>query len=207
MFNKLLFTVSLLILSTSTLLAQQRMQDVVYLTDGSIIRGIIIEQVPNVSLKIQTLDRNVFVYSMDKISKITKEPFKDLFAEELSGEKSPGLAFALSLLLPGCGQYYNGDISKGVIQDVLWIGGNIVAFAVVDDSEYWESAGFWITWSIANAAHLWSMIDALVSANKINERRKQYYGHLIKFNNGKNVIGFDLGPTREGFGAQLSYHF
>ena len=45
----------------------------IYLKNGSIIRGIIIEQIPNQSLKIQTKDRNVFVFKYDEILKITKE--------------------------------------------------------------------------------------------------------------------------------------
>ena len=55
-------------------IAQQDMEDVVYLKNGSIIRGIIIEQVPNVSIKVQTRDGSVFVYEMENILKITKEP-------------------------------------------------------------------------------------------------------------------------------------
>lgn len=47
--------------------------EVVYLKNGSIIRGMIIEQIPNVSLKIQTRDGNVFVYKMEEVEKITKE--------------------------------------------------------------------------------------------------------------------------------------
>jgi len=50
----------------------QESVDVVYLLDGSIIRGAIIEQVPNQSLKIQS-GANLFVFQMDKIEKITKE--------------------------------------------------------------------------------------------------------------------------------------
>lgn len=52
---------------------QNNMEDVVYLKNGSIIRGIIIEQVPNQSIKIQTKDRNVFVFKFDEIEKMTKE--------------------------------------------------------------------------------------------------------------------------------------
>lgn len=48
-------------------------QDVIYLKNGSVIRGIIIEQVPNKQYKIQTIDRSIFVYSMEEIEKITKE--------------------------------------------------------------------------------------------------------------------------------------
>lgn len=47
--------------------------DVVYLKNGSVIRGLIVEQVINVSLKIQTKDGSIFFYKMDEIEKITKE--------------------------------------------------------------------------------------------------------------------------------------
>ncbi len=51
----------------------QNLQDVVFLKNGSIVRGLIIEQIPNVSLKIQTADGSVFAYGLDEVEKITKE--------------------------------------------------------------------------------------------------------------------------------------
>ena len=51
----------------------QSFQEIVYLKNGSMIRGTIIEQVPNESLKIQTADGSVFVYKMSEVEKITKE--------------------------------------------------------------------------------------------------------------------------------------
>jgi hypothetical protein len=48
--------------------------EVLYLKNGSIIRGMIIEQIPNEQVKIQTSDGSVFVYTMDQVLKITKEP-------------------------------------------------------------------------------------------------------------------------------------
>jgi hypothetical protein len=48
--------------------------EVLYLKNGSIIKGMIIEQIPNVQVKIQTSDGSVFVYTMDQVLKITKEP-------------------------------------------------------------------------------------------------------------------------------------
>lgn len=53
-------------------IAQQQMEDVVYLKNGSIIRGMIIEQVPGKSLKIQTRDGSVFVYEMADIERMSK---------------------------------------------------------------------------------------------------------------------------------------
>ena len=55
-------------------LAQEKTEDVVYLKNGSIIRGTIIEQIPNKSIRIQTRDGSIFFYEMDEIEKITKEP-------------------------------------------------------------------------------------------------------------------------------------
>ena len=58
---------------SSLIFAQTNFEDVVYLKNGSVIRGMIIEQIPNVSIKIQTKSENVFVYKMDEVLKITKE--------------------------------------------------------------------------------------------------------------------------------------
>lgn len=63
-------------LITTMSFGQSNYQDVVYLKNGSIIRGVIIEQVPNKSIKIETADRSVFVYQMDEIEKLTKEPIQ-----------------------------------------------------------------------------------------------------------------------------------
>ena len=51
-------------------------RDVVYLKNGSIIKGIIIEQIPNQTIKIQTADGSIFVYDMIDIVRIVKEPYE-----------------------------------------------------------------------------------------------------------------------------------
>jgi len=61
------------ILFTFLAFAQQEYEEVVYLKNGSVIKGVIIEQVPDVSLKIQTKDGNIFSYQMEEIDRITKE--------------------------------------------------------------------------------------------------------------------------------------
>lgn len=53
--------------------SQTKMTDVVYLKNGSIIRGLIVEQVPNQSMKIKTSDGSIFNFQMNEIEKITKE--------------------------------------------------------------------------------------------------------------------------------------
>ena len=62
--------------------AQDYYEDIVYFKNGSIIRGIILEQIPNESLKIQTRDENLFVFKMDEVEKIVKELRKSKEPEE-----------------------------------------------------------------------------------------------------------------------------
>lgn len=47
--------------------------DVVYLKNGSKIKGVIIEQVPNQSVKIKTADGSEFVYAINEVEKFTRE--------------------------------------------------------------------------------------------------------------------------------------
>jgi len=58
---------------SSFALAQGNLQDVIHLRNGSIIRGVIIEQVPNVSIRLQTVDGNIFVFQIDEIERMTRE--------------------------------------------------------------------------------------------------------------------------------------
>ncbi len=70
---KKIITLIVFTLISTIVLAQNNYQDIVYLKNGSVIRGVIIEQVPSKSLKIETADKSIFVYQMDEIEKITKE--------------------------------------------------------------------------------------------------------------------------------------
>ena len=57
----------------------QTMEDVVHLKNGSVIRGAIIEQVPDESpkVRIQTQDGSVFVCTMEEIARMAKESSTD----------------------------------------------------------------------------------------------------------------------------------
>ena len=59
--------------STATVSAQQ-MEDVIHLRDGSVVRGTIIEHVPGESLKIQAVGGEVFLYAMEEIAAMAREP-------------------------------------------------------------------------------------------------------------------------------------
>jgi hypothetical protein len=71
---KKILTVLMLLMLSTMIHAQSNLQDVIYLKDGSIVRGTIIEQIPAISVNIETVDHSVMVIKMDKIEKIVKEP-------------------------------------------------------------------------------------------------------------------------------------
>ena len=54
---------------------QTQYQDVVYLKDGSVLRGIIIEQIPSQSITIETTNRNVYIVQMSDIETMIKVPY------------------------------------------------------------------------------------------------------------------------------------
>jgi len=56
----------------------QSYQENVYLKNGSIIKGVVLEQVPNKSIKVQTSDGSIYVYKMSEVEKITKRIYKKL---------------------------------------------------------------------------------------------------------------------------------
>ena len=52
---------------------QNNLIDVVRLKNGSIKRGVLIEETPKKSIKLKTSDRNLFVHETSKVEKVTKE--------------------------------------------------------------------------------------------------------------------------------------
>lgn len=88
----------------------QNMQETVYLKNGSIIRGIIIEQIPAQSLKIQTKDGNIFVFAMSDVEKITKENVSDRH-------------FRSNRRMSGYSRWSGPEMGYRGFVDLNWIGG------------------------------------------------------------------------------------
>ncbi len=159
----------------------KQLEDVVYLKDGSIIRGTIIEQVPGESLKIETTGGNVFVFSMKKIERIAKEPSK---SRSRLGRKNGGTAFVLSLLVPGGGQFYNGESGKGIAMLSTCVLGVILLSSSGSSSDsYYQTtepgglAGFGVLLMLGGS--LWSIIDAPISSARINQENTLASGFRI----------------------------
>ena len=229
--------------ATAPLFAQP-LEDVVYLKDGTIVRGTIIEQIPGESLKIQTQGGSMFLYALEEIAKIVKEPVlepeveaepdpkpDDTTDEKVkivkvpvlikAKQKEPWLAFALSFVLPGTGQFYNDQYTKGALQlGAVMAGAGLVFVGVQDNYKAWD--GPWIDPDQDNnrlgvpggilwaCTHLWSIIDAPLSAIRINEQSQQSepaYGHLLEFDGDRVTLGVDPVVWPDRSGAKLTLHF
>lgn len=114
---KNILTAILFALTSTIALGQSNYQDVVYLKNGSIIRGVIIEQVPNKSIKIETADRNVFFYPIDEIEKLTKEPYpgKERSAHSNTGSQSGYKGIVETGYQVGIGGYASGRLKLNII--------------------------------------------------------------------------------------------
>jgi hypothetical protein len=229
--TKLVFFVFALIIVMSAVSWGQSkaLQEVVYLKSGGIIRGIIIEQVPNESIKIQTSDGNVFVYKMDEISRIAKEETTasrtgtmQQSSNPTGSKKEPAMAFLLSFLLPGGGQFYNGQIGKGVAMLALTAGGYVLFFVELPSSHYGsnyyydpysneydynyhynEEGSAALSYgglALAGLTAIWSMIDAPLTASSLN--RERGYGALPEQRKGLSLAFCDMGKGK-GFAPGL----
>lgn len=81
----------IVVLLFSSLAYSQANQDVVYLKNGTIIKGTITEQVPNEQLKIRTIEGLFYTCKFTEIEKITQEA-NEVNLEEYGGKLSYGIA-------------------------------------------------------------------------------------------------------------------
>ena len=149
----------------------QTVVDVVYLKNGSVIRGTIVEQVPGESLKVQTADGSIFVYALDEVEKMTKEEVEEEEVSRPTGsKKSPVVALGLSLgvpivsfgLLDGSGQFYNGQGGNGFWFLGLGLGFYVLIFAVLG----WGPAVIFVVGLARLTSYVWASVDAYRSAKR-----------------------------------------
>ena len=112
MARAVLVTFAVIFLAATKVSAEQ-MVDVVYLENGGIVRGTILEQIPDESLKIRRGDGKEFKYRMRDIVRISREPV--LGSRTFIQKKNPMVALGLSFPIVGSGQFYNGEYTKGVV--------------------------------------------------------------------------------------------
>ena len=164
-----------LVFVATAVLAQQDTRDVVHLKNGSIIKGRIVELVPAEQVRIETSDGSIFVFPMDEVLKIEAE-LNVAPAAPAQKRKDPFGAAVLSFFIPGLGQYYNGQVGKGLLQQALVIGGAAVAVGASSSSTYMNhtttetnQGQLLLGLGLVLAVDVWSISDAHATAERINE--------------------------------------
>ena len=197
---------------------------VIYLKDGRIIRGIILEKTDE-TLSVRTGSDRVISLSIDQVARLEKEQLSRRIDNK---RKSPYVAMGLSALLPGSGQFYNGQYGKGGIQLVIYgIGWGLVLtgretvteteerydllpdgtqhYSLSSSTEYGFTDTGYIGLGLLAGTWLWSLIDAPISAKNIN--KKDEYGHLLKLGDDRVTLGIDPVIQHNGLGTLLTVHF
>lgn len=171
MMKKVIISMLIAVCTCGCLMAQST-RDVVYLKNGGVVKGMIIEQIPNQSLKIETGDGSVFVYLMSEIEKIAKEQVTTTnnnrsgnYSNSTVGYRNPTTAWAYSFLIPGGGQFYNGETGKGVAMLGIYAG-SVGCFILGLDVYPLSYVG--LVGMLATA--IWTQVDAPTSANRINRQ-------------------------------------
>ncbi len=212
----LLVSLTLLLVIIGGRASAEEMRDVVYLKNGSIVKGIIVEQVPNKTLKLQTSDGSLFVFEFKDIEKIVKEGFdeatgsrKTPIPRQPGPRKQPVLAAGMSFLVPGAGQFYNEQWIKGIANIVIagvGLGLIIENFSKVEQyyEEPWTYYGyrgnippFFAGVGIYGLNLIWAVVDAPLSAAHINKARgyaglDSSYGNRLVLHSSSNTMA--LGP-------------
>ena len=176
----------------------QNKQEVIHLKNGSIVKGAVIGEL-NDSIAVKTADGSTFIFAASDIKERTAEATS--LAQQVAAsaqadvqpqvvyiehEKSPALAGFLSFLVPGVGQFYNGnnqggwiDLGESVVSYALMYGGyrslltNATRYNETGNSQYLikEETGAWmflagLVWGITN--NIWSIVDAVKGAKAVN---------------------------------------
>lgn len=97
----------------------QRMVETVYLKNGGLVKGEIIEQIPGESLKVKTKDGSIFVYQMDEVEKIAKEAKSDTPVTEHQGlDFNVDLGYNISTKKDGGGNLVAGvELGKRISEN------------------------------------------------------------------------------------------
>lgn len=208
--NKILLLLLLTFIGTASVNAQNY-QEVVYLQNGDIIRGTVIEQIPNKSVKIQTFDGNILLFPMNDVLRITKEiAVKDNnYAGSNNASVSSG-SYVVPTWVDNDEYGWNNDNNaryRGFV-------GNSVVIGIGDDSQskefFYTSHGiqvpwvyigvglgfnywFWGEWGFPVFAHLRTEFHRALKRNI-----SPYIDAKVGYNVGNRFQGFFFAPEFGG---------
>ena len=201
------------LISTSNLFAQSNLQDVIYLTNGAIYRGTIIEKNKDyISIKTGSGSYEIAANNVEKITRETAVIAKPVeqpksieqpkYYEQKTYTEQPNVSPSInstpyrdpivstfmSLLIPGAGQIYNYEVGK-VVGFILWGVASqslmLYSLAVLPLNSNEEYQRDWtIVAGISAVSYLVCWIYSMTDANKTSKYLNE--GGLYSMNLGNN---------------------
>jgi len=192
--------------------------DVVYLNNGSIIKGELIELKVRESVTIETIGGSIFVFSMDEVERITREDcennqgrgvnrntlspqnFPDNSTSRSLNYVNPGTSQILGILIAGGGHIYSGETFTGLALLGISVGAPIAGWTL---SEWDNMTPYYIGLGVTGVTWLYSIVDSSKAARRANTRQG------ITFNDNfyltPNVLATK--HNKFGYGLSLSANF
>jgi len=172
------------------LFAQQQKTDVIQMKKDTPQNRDTIKSIPNQSTTFKLPVGTPWTYNTNQ--EVKKEFIREKKAMELSlpplnkpllqefafQAKDPTLACGLSILMPGLGQIYNGEMSKGLSFFVSTCG---IGFLGIESISKSPAVGSFNV-AVALGLYAWNIIDAPRSAKQINQRNGFVDIHFKKSN-------------------------
>jgi len=220
--------IAILVIIASFAFGQDRI-DVIHLKNGDLVKGVIVENVPNDYVRVELQGGSILTYKYNEIEKFTKEikptsappqtqPSYNTDAQKMmmyeSQKKNSTTAVVLSCLLSSTGHAYAGNWGRGL----LFTGGRIgcAVFAVTagieEKTEYDPYWGYETTTTEVTGAYtlgmlgaavlaIWEMVDA---SNEVKKYNQKLYNRIYS---GQPDFGFNIIPNQDGAQLMLTYNF
>ncbi|MFH2037060.1 MAG: hypothetical protein ABIJ45_11700 [Candidatus Zixiibacteriota bacterium] len=154
----------------------EEIKDVVYLNNGEVLYGTVFEHTANKSIKVITIDGNIEIYKNSDILRTSQEPIKIIQSPKVYSERKSGTSF-FTLIIPGGGHIYNGDIGRGF----AFLGVNLLGLGwmILPEFNGFNKIEKGVIVGTGSVIFFGSYIWSIVDSEKIDDRLKKNYNHSI----------------------------
>lgn len=220
----------LLSLAFQSSLAQDRI-DVIHLKNGDVLKGTIIENVPNDYVRIELQGGSIFTVKYSDILKFTKEnpsslepqvqpkPPESNTQQDIQKmmyyekeKKSSGTAVLLSLVVTSAGHAYAGNWGRGLLFTAGRVGGAVLALTAGIKTTT-ETSGYYYSYTTTEitawyyiglgAILVFAIWEAIDASAEVDRYNEDLYNKIM----GKKPFGLNIVPSKNGPQLQFSYSF
>ena len=115
----------------------------------------------------------------------------------------PAISLALSILVPGAGQVYNGQLGKGLLfAGVFWGGVVLLNRADITKSHQSVTAFGWMSVILTGGTYITNLIDAATTAEGLADRSRRPAGGL---GIGSHELNFGIAVAPRAAGVNVAF--